>query len=127
MISPLLAVTALVWAVDDGEKIPRVAPPPPPLAAIARGEGNPVWSPGRPIQLFALRDEVVAFQIVVEGPADDVRVDLEGLDPAIGVERFVEHFFQVGRSTTGGGDASLGWVAAPGRRRAASRDGFPTP
>ena len=102
-----------VWVIDDGEKVERSAPSP----ALARGDGNPIWSPGHPVRLFALRDEVVAFQVVVEGPANGVTVDVEGLDPGVRIDRFVEHFFAVSRSTTGGKDYSLGWAAGSGPAR----------
>jgi Domain of unknown function (DUF4091) len=119
-LGPLLAsaLTALTgWAIDDGEKIPRDVSAA--TSALARGEGNPIWGPGRPLRLFALRDETVAFQVVVEGPASGVRVDVEGLDPAIAVARFVEPFFDLGRSTQAGTGNTLGWHAGaappPGR------------
>lgn len=102
-----------VWVIDDGEKVERNTPSP----ALARGEGNPVWSPGQPIRLFALRDEVVAFQVVVEGPAHGITIDLEGLDSGVRIERFVEHFFAVGRSNTGGKNYTLGWHAGAGPAR----------
>lgn len=109
----VVALLAIVWAVDDGERIARDATtPPPPLAA---GLDNPVWRPGGAIRLFALRDEVVAFQIVVAGPADGVTVEVT-LDPAIGVARFVEHFFRVGRSSTDGHDWSGAWAEGSGPR-----------
>jgi len=60
---------AVVWAVDDGEKIPRDAAHRP--SPCKTGALNPVWRPGQPIRLFALRDEVVAFQVVVEADSDD--------------------------------------------------------
>jgi hypothetical protein len=111
---PLMALTALtsVWATDDGEKIPRDVSPA--TAALARGEGNPVWRPGRPLRLFAMRDEVVAFQIIVEGPAARVQVEIEGLDPAIAVERFVEPFLEVRRSIEKGSENTLGWHGGAG-------------
>jgi hypothetical protein len=52
--------------------------------------------------------------VVVEGPARDVSVEVEGLDPGVRVDRFIEHFFEVGRSTTGGKTYSLGWEAGSG-------------
>lgn len=109
--SPLVALTALasVWATDDGTKIPRdVAPA---TAALARGEANPVWAPDRPLRLFAMRDEAVAFQIAVQGPASNAEVGVEGLDPAITVERFVEPFLDVQRSMERGSENTLGWHA----------------
>ena len=112
--SPLVALTALtsVWATDDGTKIPRDVSPA--TAALARGEANPVWAPGRPLRLFAMRDEVVAFQIAVQGPAAGVQIDVEGLDPAITVERFVERFLDVQRSIERGSENTLGWHGGAG-------------
>jgi hypothetical protein len=109
---------AAVWAIDDGERIGRDDPAP----SWAAGTDNPVWRPGAPIALLALRDEVVAFQIVVAAggaAADDVAVELAPLagpgGDAIRVERFVEHFFEVKRpSSTGGHTYSLGWAAGSG-------------
>jgi hypothetical protein len=119
LASPLVALTALtsVWATDDGTKIPRDVSPA--TAALARGEANPVWGPGHPLRLFAMRDEVVAFQIAVQGPTRSAEVGVEGLDPAIGVERFVEPFLDVQRSSERGSENTLGWHggAAPAAGR----------
>lgn len=122
----------LVWAIDDGEKIKQDAPP----EALARGAGNPVWSPGQPIRLFAMKNETVAFQIVVAAdasPLAGVTVELESLatestaianapgavDPTryVGrpIERFVEHFFDVPRPSGGKQPGeSLGWAPGSG-------------
>lgn len=122
-----------VWAIDDGEKIKKDTPATTPLA---RGEGNPVWSPGQPIRLFAARNETVALQIVVatdEAPLTTVTVDLDVLasegakianapdatDPTryVGrpIERFVEHFFDVPRASGGKvAGESLGWAPGSG-------------
>jgi hypothetical protein len=95
-----------VWVVDDGEKIRRDAID----TQFEHGQENPVWRPGEPVRLFAMKNESVAMQVVVE--ADDVQlrdvsVDLQVLDGPDGawlgaagvssqvarpVERFVEHF-----------------------------------
>jgi hypothetical protein len=112
------ARAAVVWAIDDGERVGRDAVASP----LATGAGNPVWRPGAPIRLFALRDEVVAFQIVVEadaGPLEDVTVELAPLEgaggAAIGIERFVEHFFDIRRpSSARGTDHCLGWDSGSG-------------
>ncbi len=122
-----------VWVIDDGEKIRRDATATP----FERGEQNPVWRPGHPVRLFAMRNESVALQVVVE--ADDVRldavsVDLKELDATGGVklasslspldamrlvgrpiERFVEHFVSPHRASGGRtpGEA-LGWEAGSG-------------
>jgi hypothetical protein len=63
----LLASTAnagirRIWAVNDGEKIERDAKNHP---ASAR---NSVWD-GRVVRVFAARNEVVAFQVIVEADA----------------------------------------------------------
>jgi hypothetical protein len=120
-----------VWAIDDGEKIKQDAPPPP----LATGEGNPIWSPGQPIRLFAMKNETVAFQVVVHAsePLSSVTVDLASLaaesakienapdakDPTryVGrpIERFVEHFFDIRRASAGRrANESLGWAAGSG-------------
>jgi|GEM_PF-583162 hypothetical protein len=133
--SPASASPA-AWAIDDGEKIKQDATSLP----LAQGTGNPVWSPGQPIRLFALKDETVAFQVVVSAdatPLDGVTVDVDSLvgpggatlandatgpgvtDPTwfVGrrIERFVEHYFDVTRAS--GGDTSgesLGWARGSG-------------
>lgn len=135
---PRVATAApLVWAVDDGEKIKQDAAATP----LASGAGNPVWSPGKPIRLFAMKNETVAFQVIVtadDAPLASVTVDLESLatdttkianapgatDPTMYVgrpiERFVEHFFDVPRPSGGKvAGESLGW--APGSGPAAGK------
>ncbi|HVR02770.1 MAG TPA: hypothetical protein VMT47_11610, partial [Polyangia bacterium] len=119
--APARAVT--VWAVDDGERVGRTATGLP----FAAGIDNPVWRPGEPIRLFALRDEVVSFQVVVEAgeaPLDGVTVELVPLAgpraAAIRADRFVEHFFAIERhSSSRGTDHTLAWASgsgpAPGR------------
>jgi hypothetical protein len=116
LAAPARATT--VWAIDDGERIGRDAVG----SSLATGAGNPVWRPGHPIRLFALRDEVVAFQIVVEAdaaPLERVTVDVLPFDGerggALRVERFVEHFFDVPRpSSENGSDRCLGWGSGAG-------------
>lgn len=51
-----------VWAVHDGEKVERDA-----RAHPARGR-NAVWD-GRTVRLFGARNEIVAFQVIVEADA----------------------------------------------------------
>src|SRR5580700_8324466 len=51
-----------VWVVDDGEKIRRDATSTP----FERGEDNPVWSPGQTVRAFAMRNETIALQAIVE-------------------------------------------------------------
>jgi hypothetical protein len=55
-----------VWAVGDGEKIERDATNHP---ASAR---NSVWD-GRAIHLFGARNEIIAFQVIVEADAQGIR------------------------------------------------------
>ncbi len=100
-----------IWAVDDGEKILRDDLSSP----LRSGEGNSVWD-GRRVRLFAGRNEIVAFQLVIEaGDAGarevDVRVGelasgdarIRGSHPlpdpndstGVGVELFAEHYLQI--------------------------------
>ena len=117
-LAPTPARAASVWAIDDGERVGRDAVG----SALARGAGNPVWRPGAPIRLFAMRDEVVAFQIVVEAdaaPLEGVTVEVSPLEGprggAIRAERFVEHFFDIARpSSANGTDHCLGWDSGSG-------------
>jgi hypothetical protein len=107
-----------VWVIDDGEKIRRDATPTP----FQRGDLNPVWRPGEPVRLFALRNEVLGLQVVIEAdaePLSGVTVDV-GLSSASGavmahVDRFVEHYVRV-RRTSGGRNPreSLGWEPGAG-------------
>ena len=61
----LAAPPARVWAVGDGEKVERDD-----LAHPARA-GNAAWD-GRRIKIFGARNEVVAFQLVVEAGPEGV-------------------------------------------------------
>ena len=123
-----------VWVIDDGEKIKEDAT----NLRFETGEDNPVWSPGQPVRLFALRGETVALQVVVEADdeaLDGVTVDLDELrgpagariadtsetsDPSrfVGrdIERFVEHFFEVKRPSGNEMEPreSIGWRAGSG-------------
>jgi hypothetical protein len=129
---PVLAAPS-VWVIDDGEKIRRDATSTP----FERGVDNPVWRPGAPVRLFAMRNESVALQVVVE--ADDTPLlaatvtlpDLSGPNgakmfegpatadgggPRGAIEPFVEHFVAVRRASGGRVPGeSLGWEkgAAP--------------
>ena len=115
------AAAAVVWAIDDGEKIRRDDT----SLRFETGVDNPVWQPAQPVKLFALRDEVVAFQIVVEAdaaPLENVQVQIAPFADAAGqpvdtfrAELFVEHFFEIPRpSATAGSKESLGWAAGSG-------------
>ena len=116
VLLPARAAAAAVWVIDDGEKIGRDETSLP----FKTGKENPIWAPGKPIRLFGLRDEVVAFQVVIEadaGPVAGVDVDVvfDGPGTAIRVDRFVEHFFDIKRHTSTGGTAvSIDWAAGSG-------------
>ncbi len=66
-----------VWAIDDGEKIKQDD-----LSNSAKsGTNNPVWNGSR-ISLFGARNEVVAFQLILEAAgtgASNVNVILDSL------------------------------------------------
>jgi hypothetical protein len=127
MIPLLLAAAVSVWAIDDGEKIKEDATSLP----FERGEDNPIWKPGGPIKLVSMKNETVAFQVIVEADEalEGVTVDLASLVSDQGklengegpgfvgkrTERFVEHYFDVPRPS-GGAKAgeSLGWMAGSG-------------
>ncbi len=125
------AAAPAVWVIDDGEKIRQDATATP----FERGDQNPVWRPGEPVRLFAMRSESVALQVVVEADDDvlgTVTVDLRPLagpdgavlaEPRLAladavrevgrpVERFVERFVTVHRLSGGRTPGeSLGWEA----------------
>ena len=63
---PAAAGVAAVWAVSDGEKVERDDRAHPLKAA------NAVWD-GRAVHLAAARNEIVAFQVIVETDAAGVR------------------------------------------------------
>ena len=103
MIPATLLLLGSVWVLDDGEKVKEDA------AAV-------VDALGPKIELAALADETIAFQIVVH--ADDASlagVTVDVAAPGVRVERFVEHFVEV-RRASGGKDPkeSLGWVSGSG-------------
>ena len=114
-----------VWVIDDGEKIPRDST----SLRFEQGIENPIWAPGKPIHLFAFRNETVAFQVVIEAEDSNltsVTVDLDSLvgpngtiikntssDPTqfVGryIERFVEHYFYIKRHSGGPWSETLWW------------------
>jgi hypothetical protein len=94
MLSAAAGVRAAprVTMLDDGEKIARdVSRPLPPSA----------WP--STIELFALREETLAFQVVVDAedePIDGLHVTFaEGLPPEVRVETFAERFVEIVRPT----------------------------
>ena len=137
MLVGRVAAAQTAWVVDDGEKIRRdeIGTP------FEQGEQNPVWKPGEPARLFAMRNESVALQVVVEAdalPLDSVTVDLPALEGPDGakladaaperrfkkgapartgghIERFVEHFAEVRRASGGkASGGSAGWEPGAG-------------
>ncbi|MDP9177896.1 MAG: DUF4091 domain-containing protein [Gemmatimonadota bacterium] len=54
-----------IWATNDGEKIDRDR------IGHALSRGNSVWN-GRRIKLFGARNEVIAFQLIVEAPNEGI-------------------------------------------------------
>ncbi|WP_394842718.1 DUF4091 domain-containing protein [Pendulispora brunnea] len=88
------AHAARVTVLDDGEKVARDAMHPLPES---------VWPSA--IELFALRDETVAFQVVVEPDGEvleHVRTTLEPFSPALAgvrVDLFEERFVEIQRAS----------------------------
>ena len=118
-----------VWVIDDGERVTQDD-----LSLSWKlGTDNPIWSPGQAIRLFALRNETVAFQVIIEADnssLENVTVDLNSLNGPLGdkiindegaidptdykgrwIERFVEHFYDITRES-GGPWGSLGGTGA---------------
>lgn len=60
------ASVARVWAVNDGEKVERDD------LANANARANSAWD-GRAIKIFGARNEVIAFQVIVESGADGIK------------------------------------------------------
>jgi PKD repeat protein len=106
------AAISHIWAVDDGEKVFQDDLSHP---LKSGGGDNSVWD-GSTVQLFAARNEIVAFQLIIEagaGGALDVNVvvsdlanggsTISGSHPlpspneyvGLGVELFTEHYLDV--------------------------------
>ena len=122
-----------IWAVDDGEKIFRDNI----SSSLKSGENNTVWD-GRRVRLFAARNEVVAFQLILEAGGDGARqvnvtisdltngeARIRGSHPlpepnsylGVGVELFTEHYLHV--TTPSYNDPEEGgfyWTAAANPR-----------
>lgn len=112
-----------IWAVHDGERIERDDQ----RSALSRG--NTVWD-GKAVRVFGARNEIVAFQVIVESDGQGVRTlsaALPGLthtsgheiryhppapDPSVTVGRpiqiFSTHYMHVTR------ESRASWVWAPG-------------
>jgi hypothetical protein len=60
------AGVAHVWAVNDGEKVERDD------RSSRLREGNSAWD-GQRVRLFGGRNEIVAFQVIVDADADGIR------------------------------------------------------
>ena len=127
-VQPGLAQSGVtrVWAVDDGEKVRRDDL----NHWAASSPDNAVWD-GTTIRLFGARNEIVAFQLILEartsGATDvDVRLDsLEGPGYVIAnhsatddpfdyrgrhIERFLEHYINVTQRSASGNVSC--WVDA---------------
>ena len=128
--SPTFAQTGIqrIWAVDDGERIKKTELNHP----LATSPDNPVWD-GTRVSLFGGRNEVVAFQLILQGNATGataVNVTLDSLyksaspsftikntggigDPYnyVGkrIEMFVEHYMNI---TSRSAAPSLWWSSA---------------
>jgi hypothetical protein len=64
--TPALAGVAAVWAVGDGDKVARDA------ARSPLAKGNAAWD-GRTARIAAARNEIVAFQVIVEADGSGLR------------------------------------------------------
>ena len=83
--SPARAGVAALWAVGDGEKIA------PDATASPLAAGNTAWD-GRTVRLFGARNEVLAFQVIVQADAagiDTLSVALPELRQRGGAARIV--------------------------------------
>lgn len=124
---PVPAAVRAAWAVHDGEKIGRDA-----LASPWK-VGNSIWD-GKTIRLFAARNEIVAFQLVVEadekgiGALSAVLPELRGpggaivyrppsSDPTLyagrPIQLFSVHYLQVTEETRADWAWKPGSAAAP--------------
>jgi hypothetical protein len=64
--APAAAGVASVWAVGDGDKVARDA------ARSPLAKGNAAWD-GSTARIAAARNEIVAFQVIVEGDGSGIR------------------------------------------------------
>jgi len=124
---PVSAGVRAVWAVNDGERVERDEPSHPARAS------NSVWNGSR-VRLFAARNEVVAFQVIVE--ADEKGIGAASLalaelrngesrivhsppadDPSVFVGRDIQlfslHYLEVTQTTKAGWAWEPGSPAAP--------------
>lgn len=62
------AAVSRIWAVDDGEKVKKADNNHP----LATSTDNPVWN-GSKISLFGAKNEVVAFQLIIEADASGAK------------------------------------------------------
>jgi chitodextrinase len=104
-----------IWAVDDTEKVKRNDVNNP----LASSPDNPAWN-GREISLFGARNEMIAFQLIIEADAAGVKAVNVSLDALTGpgsvikntgtadpydylgkrIEFFTVHYWNVTRGTT---------------------------
>lgn len=101
-----------VVVVDDGVRVRREGPD---LDRVIT-RGHALGGADRPIELAALRGEVIAIQVIVEAgdaPLDAVVVDVP-IDAPIRVDRFVESYIEIttrSRNDRHAGE-SLGWTSS---------------
>ncbi len=99
-----LRAQPIIWAVNDGEKIDRDD------LANPNKRQNSAWS-GKRISLFGARNEVIAFQVVVEAgdkAIGELRLAVQGLDRVGPVEVFSENYMRIPAP------GSAGWIYGPG-------------
>ncbi|MDI1478973.1 DUF4091 domain-containing protein [Polyangium sp. y55x31] len=100
-----------VVVVDDGARVRREGPD---LDRVIT-RGQTLGGADRPIELAALRGEVVAIQVIVEAgdtPLDAVRVEIAPPRAPIRVDRFIESYVEItarSRNDRHAGE-SLGWT-----------------
>ncbi len=112
-----VAAISEVWAVNDGEKVKRED------LTNPNKTGNSAWD-GQAISVFGARNEIVAFQVILEADAEGasyVDVMLEGLTHSSGeklsykpapadvtdwrgreIERFTQHYLHITSGTRPG-------------------------
>ncbi len=98
----------VVWLLDDGHRV-HAAEGRTPLM-----EDNPLWRAGAALPLFGLREETIAFQVIVSAGDDAlsaVEVTLAGLDGVARITRSVVHELEMKRRSGGrAGDEALNWA-----------------
>lgn len=97
----------VVWLLDDGHRV-HAGQGTTPLM-----DENPLWRAGAPAPLFGLREETIAFQVIVsagDGPLSSVEVTLSGFEGVARVTRSVVHELDMKRRSGGRfGNEALNW------------------